>query len=495
MLENVFDHLVLLCFSDSVPEISDATQTHQNESGFFVCAICSREFTGLNSLKKHIPIHTRKVQHKCDVCGFVFGKKDYLLDHMRVHSGDMSPKCEVCSQTFNKSLKLKEHMKVHTNFRVDGSLVKECPFRCHLCKEPFQIPKALGMHLLTQHPNMETVYKCDKCDATFGDVRGKNHHMYNEHQTNSFSDKTVWCPICAQGFTRQYNLKVHMLKSHGKEYVENNYTSEQIASITKTAMPGDSLLRPAPTKDALELLKQVQLQNQHVAGGQIGHYFDPSKNSQMLSCASCPQRFIRKSDLLIHLEQDHGQKCVGCTLCGEKFLEIGDLREHITEAHPDPSEPPVVTIQPANVPKTLAYNKPGPASRKRKPGPASKTNAPVERRGSSGSIPSSEEDAKTEFKCPDCGKILASKEGFASHMKLMHNTLYGTNSTKWKGSQVVDMILEESSKLSPKKRGGASNPRSGLEANATMCAMCNQVFPNPSSLKNHVVNVLSLIHI
>ena len=55
----------------------------QNDSGFFMCSICSREFSGLNSLKKHIPIHTRRVQHKCDVCGHVFGK----IKSLRLPSG------------------------------------------------------------------------------------------------------------------------------------------------------------------------------------------------------------------------------------------------------------------------------------------------------------------------------------------------------------------------------------------------------------------------
>ena len=90
---NFFTHFAFsrayftIIFSDKVPEVSDATAAVQNDSGFFMCTICKREFSGLNSLKKHIPIHTRKIQHKCDVCGYVFGKKEYLLDHMRKHTG------------------------------------------------------------------------------------------------------------------------------------------------------------------------------------------------------------------------------------------------------------------------------------------------------------------------------------------------------------------------------------------------------------------------
>ena len=172
---------------DEVPEIQDASDAQQNDSGFFSCTICSREFSGLNSLKKHVPIHTRRVQHKCDTCGYVFGKKEYLLDHMRKHTGEISPVCEVCGQTFNKSLKLKEHLKLHRNTNNDGNLNEHVPYRCHICKQCFSQPEPLGDHLRSAHS--ETVYKCDMCDATFGDVRGKNHHMYNEHQLDAFHQK------------------------------------------------------------------------------------------------------------------------------------------------------------------------------------------------------------------------------------------------------------------------------------------------------------------
>ena len=127
--------------SDAVPEVNDAANAVQNDSGFFMCSICKREFSGLNSLKKHIPIHTRKVQHKCDVCGYVFGKKEYLLDHMRKHTGEVSPICEVCGQTFNKSLKLKEHFKLHRNVGPTASM---SPYKCHICQSVFARPDSLG---------------------------------------------------------------------------------------------------------------------------------------------------------------------------------------------------------------------------------------------------------------------------------------------------------------------------------------------------------------
>ena len=113
---------------------------------------------------------------------------------MRKHTGEISPVCQVCGQTFNKSLKLKEHQKLHRNTALDGSAHSDNnPFRCHLCRDTFLTADLLREHLRSKHS--ETVYKCDMCDASFGDVRGKNHHMYNEHQLDAFHQKCKFSRI------------------------------------------------------------------------------------------------------------------------------------------------------------------------------------------------------------------------------------------------------------------------------------------------------------
>eukprot|EP00094_Tigriopus_californicus_P002881 TCALIF_02778-PA protein Name:"Similar to Zfp26 Zinc finger protein 26 (Mus musculus)" AED:0.10 eAED:0.11 QI:493/0.33/0.28/0.71/0.5/0.28/7/0/1223 len=495
---------------DSVPDMNDVTLVSQNDNGFFSCCICKREFSGLNSLKKHLPIHTRKVQHACDICGHVFGKKEYLLDHMRKHTGEVSPICEVCDQTFNKTLKLKEHMKIHRNFHADGTVNTVLPFRCHICREVFQQAKVLNNHLTSTHAS-ETLYNCDLCQASFGDVRSKNHHMYNVHQVDSFNQKCVWCPICHHGFTRQYNLKVHLLRAHGKEYSENNFTKAEWESITKPSGQSGTPSPMPPTHASLDGLSNKDKQAiliQHasnpifkanlervVANGSkpVTHYFDQLKGTQIFSCQTCQEKFHRKSDLFIHLEHSHQLPVFSCTSCGEKFMDFVELRDHITTAHLDSGkpiqirngdDPPMMTIKPIS---TNVSNgnivKP-----KRRPGPASKTNAPIENRMVSTNLPSHLEAALEDndgngYPCKDCGKVLQHKQSYVSHMRVIHGSYYGGN--KWKGSSVVDMILEESVKMSPKKRV----PKGSPDANATICSVCEQVFPNPSSLRNHVVNV------
>ncbi len=149
-------------------------------------------------------------------------------------------------------------------FRNTGSNSSTAPYKCHVCNAVFARPDVLGNHLNVVHS--ETVYKCEICEATFGDVRGKNHHMYNEHQLDAFHQKCVWCPVCNQGFTRQYNLKVHMYKSHGKDYIENNFSPGELAALMKqpaTAGPAPGLTgNPAAAAaviPALPVLPQVPL--------------------------------------------------------------------------------------------------------------------------------------------------------------------------------------------------------------------------------------------
>jgi len=532
---------------DQVPEIQDASDAQQNDSGFFRCTICTREFSGLNSLKKHVPIHTRRVQHKCDTCGYVFGKKEYLLDHMRKHTGEISPVCEVCGQTFNKSLKLKEHLKLHRNTGNDGNLNEYVPYKCHICKQCFSQPEPLGEHLRNAHS--ETVYKCDMCDATFGDVRGKNHHMYNEHQLDAFHQKCVWCPVCNQGFTRHYNLKVHMYKSHGKEYLENNFSQEELDSLMRPP-PGSNTSKPSPSPrkrsneeivipgtptgvlpisppltpklspkqqkaksedsptmvpsnsciPSASILK-ANLQKTRPGPASLTkpqHYFDQEAQHAMLKCQLCEEKFLRKSDLFIHLKQ-HGVRVISCQHCEDKFLEVTDLKRHLTSVHGQAadhmkdSQPPQQETQPT-----------------RRPGPASRTNAPKENRATpmtSSNLPShlaAQYQDSPGFPCQQCGKVLMHKQSYVSHMRVIHGDYYGGN--KWKGSSVVEMVLggqqgkmsdENQETLRAQLKEAINNVSRTSPTNndshnyndykfGLACEFCNKAFTDQAQLDEHI---------
>ena len=248
-----------------------------------------------------------------------------------------------------------------------------------------------------------------------------------------------------------------MSKTHGKdqEYIDNNFSANDV----KQSLPNNG---PPPQ------MPQQQPPQQH--------YFDAKKNTQVLPCQFCEVTFVRKNDLVIHLENIH------------------HLPMHlVTGSQPVPDDndilPPAITINPIKR-KSSSDSSDGDASaskRLRRPGPASRTNAPTENRVKSSNIPlhlleAQLEESSNGYKCPECDKVLQHKQSYLSHLKVIHGNFFGSN--KWKGSSVVDFILEQS-RSSPRKKSRGGGP----DANATQCTLCEAVFPNPSSLRNHVVNV------
>ena len=286
--------------------------------------------------------------------------------------------------------------------------------------------------------------------------------MYNEHQLDAFHQKCVWCPVCNQGFTRHYNLKVHMYKSHGKDYIENNFSAAELAALTKPP-PGGSTsgIAKSPSKNSspTSLLK---------TGPVIGkHYFDAKNGTAMFSCQMCNEKFVRKSDLYIHLDTDHGVLLIGCTSCEDKFLDMLELQNHVQAVHSK---------------KAISG---------RRPGPASRTNAPKENRAA-GAVesPMSQES----WKCKDCIKYFNDKQTYVSHMRLIHGRFFDVAEIEESDEDGDDddatiddnnplaMIIKNLTEAAARKAAKSTNV-------SESCNFCEKVFDSQTDLRDHIINI------
>ena len=316
----------------------------------------------------------------------------------------------------------------------------------------------------------------------------------------------VWCPVCNQGFTRHYNLKVHMYKSHGKEYLEANFSQHELDSIMRPP-PGSNTSKPSPTPrkrsdeeivipgtptgvlpisppltpklspkqrmrnsedsptmvpsnsciPSANILK-ANLQRPAAASNSKGapasrtkprHYFDQKAQHSIYKCTTgeCEEKFLRKTDLFIHLQQHSDCQQLALTSShghsesdsdGEHSAgETG--RVHAQERSSAPSE--LVRASPrdgvsSNLPQHLATQ--------------------CQEAGGNG------------FPCEQCGKVLMHKQSYVSHMRVIHGDYYGGN--KWKGSSVVEMVLgagkaEDKSRDSPVNLTVLNDAKSAMDAN------------------------------
>ena len=92
-------------------------------------------------------------------------------------------------------------------------------YRCHICREVFQLAAVLGNHLATAHPSevnaaaalVEAAKAKNSAHVASKPVQQQqlSESSNNSSPAGSVRNKSVWCPVCNQGFTRQYNLKVN----------------------------------------------------------------------------------------------------------------------------------------------------------------------------------------------------------------------------------------------------------------------------------------------
>ena len=306
-----------------------------------------------------------------------------------------------------------------------------------------------------------------------------------------------------------------MYKSHGKEYLENNFSQEELESIMRPP-PGSNTSKPSPTPrkrsdeeivipgtptgvlpisppltpklspkqrqkvesdsssptmvpsnsviPSANILKaNLQSQGRPRPGPasltKPQHYFDQEAQTSVLRCQLCEEKFLRRSDLYIHLGQQHGVRVQG---------ELAS--EPLTSTHGQTA-----------------------AAAVRRPGPASRTNAPKENRADRGAMASSNLPGHLAHHCQDspgfpchqCGKVLMHKQSYVSHMRVIHGDYYGGN--KWKGSSVVELVLGgQKANSAAKRSAGQQSANYGDFKFGLACEFCNKAFTDQAHLEEHI---------
>ncbi|KAK3723040.1 Strongly-conserved Zn-finger binding protein (TFIIIA) [Vermiconidia calcicola] len=204
---------------------------------------CGKAFTTATRLRRHVAIHEKREETKCEECGQVFRKmetlqrhikkdhlkqKAYVCMHLDVGGGLDEGMEGVCGQEFSEARQLKAHeRKEHLGKR----------HFCEICSPPamndavendhdddmamleddrvgFPTYAELQSHKKEMHPP-----SCEYCGKVCTSNRDLEAHMDIEHSSTLSDRKQRWpCtyPDCGRSFTRKGNLNVHVQTVHVK---------------------------------------------------------------------------------------------------------------------------------------------------------------------------------------------------------------------------------------------------------------------------------------
>uniref|UniRef100_A0A8C8JUX8 C2H2-type domain-containing protein n=1 Tax=Oncorhynchus tshawytscha TaxID=74940 RepID=A0A8C8JUX8_ONCTS len=172
-------------------------QRAHTEERPFKCSHCDRRFMCAYSLKMHVRTHTGERPYTCTICGKT--SVQHLARHMRMHAGEKNYLCSICGKAFLSSGELRLHTRSHTG---------ECPYTCEHCRRGFKAACHLQIHIRRFHTG-ERPYPCTLCTKRFVILRELKRHMLIHT-----GEKGHKCSECGKSFSLKESLKTH-LKSHG----------------------------------------------------------------------------------------------------------------------------------------------------------------------------------------------------------------------------------------------------------------------------------------
>lgn len=264
----------------------------------FQCTLCTRTFSSMNYLKRHMLSHTNEKPHKCDYCEKRFASRSQLVQHQRIHTNERPYKCKECDMAFRQSGHLIQHSRAHNSRRLPIGVGYERTSDsklhvCTVCDKSFSTNRWLKAHTRILHTG-ETPYKCKHCCEEF-----PSHQKYYYHLKSRHEERKHECPDCGMRFSISWNLNSHrLLHSNSKHYV----CSECDGRFVYAKDLKIHLLRHADGPQTCHVCGQI-LSNPLRLKFHIGSHL----LNKFFSCGECGKQFTNRAAVVHHFDGRHTQ--------------------------------------------------------------------------------------------------------------------------------------------------------------------------------------------
>ncbi|XP_063407539.1 PR domain zinc finger protein 15-like [Mytilus trossulus] len=429
------------------------------EKSRYSCDICFQTFGNEQSLFRHVAMHTDI--YKCEKCAKCFSRKDSLLRHITTCCPDKAEdygvfSCRKCSKTFGTKLGLENHearCSMHccdACFQVfdtkpsldehkcrplpenSDSSTKQVKFSCSECNKSFK-----NLHYLLQHKQVHcNSHECEVCGKRLKSQEDKDDHERFCLAVNKIKmEGKIKCDRCGEEFflAKEYkeHYQTHTHTYHcekcDKRFVKIG-TLHTHQCVTAEGVNCQFCKRDFKSKKTFQLhmvthsdiVSQCPKCSKYFENDLFDDHpcdVEESKEEESTAkymCHLCGKNFVSTSNLNKHMKV-HGDKSISCPYCDKKFHYPEYLKVHIAGVH----------------------------------------------------------EKKTQYQCSECGKILTSKPGLVSHMKLFHCD----------AKEVYP--CPECGKCFSQKGNMKTHMFSHGKERTFQCTFCTKAFKYPEQLKRH----------
>ena len=356
---------------------------------------------------------------------------------------------------------------------------------CNICYKTFACRSALDIHYRSH--TKERPYKCGVCDKSFSTRGNMKQHML----THKIRD-------LPNSFNNNSN------SSNGQENSNSNDSNteeKEVEKPTKTSNESESRTQSAENNE----VKREQVSNGH-AQNTSSHSGDSSpflrRTPLKHQCQVCQKGFSSASALQIHIRTHTGDKPFKCNVCGKAFTTKGNLKVHMGTHmwNNSPSrrgrrmsiEPPFMLAHKDN-PYMPGFHHRSPPDFFPFQFPPFMNGVPPHKMNEISVIQSLGGGMGGHMPPLGLGSDhpLLSPRGKSNEDERKPDYLRKNDSNgNITPSGELDLSMKSSAMTSPNNNNSKSSPGSESWNSAwkTMCHLCNQNFPSPTTLELHMQN-------
>ncbi|CAH1798147.1 unnamed protein product [Owenia fusiformis] len=289
--------------------------SHQ-KNGKLKCPKCPKTFSKVPGLQGHMTKEHNILENERKVCDY-HNCKFSTLDpqvfkcHKEKHETIVSHHCEQCSKTFTSVRNLKRHI-LYWHKRNTGQC-KTCGKHIH------GPANQIAVHEKSCGPQGAKDFACDQCKFQTATLSSLNNHIFTKHGVTPEKTEVLICSICGYQTIRNSILNQHMLRKHGgerkyscqlcnKSYLQKGELERHISYSHAEKKPFMCSICAYTAKTQQYLKQHIRLQHSHPGVKPYKCAYCPHASALKSNCRKHIQRehigFQVQIDQLFHIEEN-----------------------------------------------------------------------------------------------------------------------------------------------------------------------------------------------